>query len=436
MRTEVLVKEKSLTNSLIRYKRTEAGFIPEDWELIELGSLFDFIGGSQPPRSTFISNEKVDYIRLLQIRDYKTENYLTYIPVSLARRFCSSDDIMIGRYGPPIFQILRGLEGAYNVALIKAVPIGFYDNALAWHILKQESLFNFVEKLSQRSSGQTGVDLVQLKGYKIPLPKTKSEQTAIATALSDADALIRSLEQLIEKKKKIKQGAMQELLLGKRRLQGFKITDKYKPSEIGTIPLDWNIKQLSDLTILMTNGFVGTATIHYSNNDSDILYIQGYNVIENNFNFHGIKYVTKSFNSIHKKSCLIEGDLLTIQTGDVGLTTIIPKKLEGSNCHALIISRFRKDLVIPKYYSYYLNSKIGRARLKLIETGSTMKHINVGDLLNFKVPVPSKKEQCEIVIVLNALDEEISQLETKLNKIVKIKQGMMQSLLTGKIRLI
>lgn len=91
---------------------------------------------------------------------------------------------------------------------------------------------------------------------------------------------------------------MQELLLGKRRLQGFKITDKYKPSEIGTIPLDWNIKQLSDLTILMTNGFVGTATIHYSNNDSDILYIQGYNVIENNFNFHGIKYVTKSFNSI------------------------------------------------------------------------------------------------------------------------------------------
>lgn len=65
-----------------------------------------------------------------------------------------------------------------------------------------------------------------------------------------------------------------------------------------------------------------------------------------------------------------------------------------------------------------------------------MKHINVCDLLNFKVPVPSKKEQCEIVIVLNALDEEISQLETKLNKIVKIKQGMMQSLLTGKIRLI
>ena len=80
--------------------------------------------------------------------------------------------------------------------------------------LKREDIFNFIELLSRRSSGQTGVDLVGLKGFLIPLPPL-AEQKKIAEALSDTDSLITSLEKLIEKKKVIKQGAMQELLTGK-----------------------------------------------------------------------------------------------------------------------------------------------------------------------------------------------------------------------------
>ena len=68
-----------------------------------------FEGGAQPPKEYFINEEKEGYIRLIQIRDYKTDNYLTYIPIDMARKFCTEDDIMIGRYGPPIFQILKGL---------------------------------------------------------------------------------------------------------------------------------------------------------------------------------------------------------------------------------------------------------------------------------------------------------------------------------------
>ena len=209
----------------------------------------------------------------------------------------------------------------------------------------------------------------------------------------------------------------------------------YKQTEVGVIPEDWEVRPLSDLTVLMTNGFVGTAKSHYTNSHEGIIYIQGYNVIENGFNFHGIKKVTPDFHKKNSKSCLKTGDVLMVQTGDVGLVTIVPPELNGSNCHALIINRF-KSLYNPQYFSYLLNSKKERQRLKEIETGTTMKHINIGDLLHFLVPFPkSKKEQTAIANALSDVDALISELEKLIAKKQAIKTATMQQLLTGRTRL-
>jgi len=94
----------------------------EGWKRFSLGEVCRFQGGSQPPKLTFISKTQNGYVRLIQIRDYKSDNNIVYIPKEKAKRLCKNDDVMIGRYGPPVFQILRGLEGAYNVALMKAMP--------------------------------------------------------------------------------------------------------------------------------------------------------------------------------------------------------------------------------------------------------------------------------------------------------------------------
>ena len=99
-----------------KFKNTEFGDIPSDWVEHTIGELITFEGGSQPDKSVFRPTSKRGYTRLIQIRDYKSDRFETYVPTHLPRRFCSSRDIMIGRYGPPIFQILRGLAGAYNVA--------------------------------------------------------------------------------------------------------------------------------------------------------------------------------------------------------------------------------------------------------------------------------------------------------------------------------
>lgn len=206
-------------------------------------------------------------------------------------------------------------------------------------------------------------------------------------------------------------------------------------TDIGQLAKDWKIKTLEEISSLMTNGFVGTATSHYVDEQNGILYIQGYNVEQNSFNLNGIKYVSKEFNARHLKSQLKEGDLLTIQTGDVGLTTFVSKELEGSNCHALIITRLKLHICDYKFISHYLNSHTGRARLKLLEIGSTMKHLNVGDLLEFKVPTPELAEQKKIAQALTDADNYISALEKLIEKKKMIKEGLMVNLLTGKQRL-
>jgi len=144
--------------------------IPSDWADLNIGDLIKFSGGSHPPQKVFLFEEQVGYVRLIQTRDYRTDNYKTFIPTHLAKKFCNEDDIMIGRYGPPVFQIFRGLNGAYNVALIKASPCNKVDKNYCYYFLTRPELRLYIESLSQRSGGQTGVEIDKLNDHPFPIP--------------------------------------------------------------------------------------------------------------------------------------------------------------------------------------------------------------------------------------------------------------------------
>lgn len=200
-----------------RFKQTEIGEIPEEWEVKTIGAVATFQGGSQPPRESFIFEYKEGYVRLIQIRDYKTDKYKTYIPKDATKKFCSEENIMIGRYGPPIFQILRGLEGAYNVALIKAIPKSCIMNEFLYYVLKQRDLFYLMDRLSQRSSGQTGVDMDALRSFPVALP-LKEEQKAIVDVLAGLDSYSDAVSEKHSSLLQIKRGLMQDLLSGSVRV--------------------------------------------------------------------------------------------------------------------------------------------------------------------------------------------------------------------------
>jgi len=157
-----------------------------NWEYLTLNDICQIEGGSQPPKSTFTYENKTGYVRLIQIRDYKSDKHIVFIPKELARRFASKTDIMIGRYGPPIFQILRGLEGAYNVALMKAIPVEEeIDQEYLYWFLKGPTLLAYVEFGSKRSSGQDGVNKNHLLKFPVPLPPLE-EQAEIVRRIESA----------------------------------------------------------------------------------------------------------------------------------------------------------------------------------------------------------------------------------------------------------
>ena len=180
---------------------------PKGFPCYTVGEVIDFQGGSQPDKKYFEYEASPDNIRLIQIRDYKSDKYITYIPKTMAKRFCTADDIMIGRYGPPIFQILKGIEGSFNVALMKATPkIG--NKEFVRQFLKQDCLLEYLEGLSKRTAGQDGIQMDKLKAYPFPYPpielqeqfaafveQTDKSKVAVQKALDEAQLLFDSLMQ-------------------------------------------------------------------------------------------------------------------------------------------------------------------------------------------------------------------------------------------------
>lgn len=437
------------------YKQTEVGVIPEDWEVLTIGDIAEVKTG--PFGSVLHEKDYVQDGTPIITVEHLGELGLTYQNLPMVSDF---DQKRLRAYqlyeGDIVFSRVGSID---RNALITSKENGWLfsgrllrvklksSNNIPKYISYHFHTDSFKKRVAEVAVGQTmpSLNTKILKGIFVVVPKSKKEQTAIANALSDMDALLTELEQLIAKKQAIKTATMQQLLTGKTRLPQFATYTEgehkgqpkgMKPSELGEIPEDWEVSPLKDLTVMMTNGFVGTAKTHYVDSSDGVLYIQGYNVEESGINYHGIKRVSQEFHKRQSKSSLKEGDVLMVQTGDVGLCTTIPKELTNSNCHALIISRFKLESYDPRFFCYLLNSKAGRLRLKDLEVGSTMKHINVGDLLSFLVQVPiNQQEQTTIANILSDMDAEIQALKQRLVKTRQIKQGMMQELLTGKTRL-
>ena len=180
---------------------------PKGFPCYTVGEVIDFQGGSQPDKKFFEYEASPDNIRLIQIRDYKSDKYITYIPKTMAKRFCTADDIMIGRYGPPIFQILKGIEGSFNVALMKATP-KMGNREFIRQFLKQDCLLEYLEGLSKRTAGQDGIQMDKLKAYPFPYPpmemqeqfaafveQTDKSKLAVQKGLQELEILKKSLMQ-------------------------------------------------------------------------------------------------------------------------------------------------------------------------------------------------------------------------------------------------
>jgi type I restriction enzyme S subunit len=324
---------------------------------------------------------------------------------------------MIGRYGPPIFQILRGIEGAYNVALIKAIPSEEIDKEFFYHFIKSEKLFKLMEMLSQRSSGQTGVELPALRDYPLALPP-KEEQKAIAQALSDVDAAIAELDRLITKKRNINQGTMQQLLTGKKRLPGF--------------TGDWKVEKLDNISSEIGDGIHATPKYLES---SEFYFINGNNLRDGSIKITERTKCVSEEEYCKYKLALANHTILISINGTIGNIAFFnnEKVILGKSTAYINIKVF----IYKQYIFYFLQTHLVNCYFENELTGSTIRNLSLKSIRNTPILLPQTiEEQKAIAQVLSDMDTEIEALEQKRNKYKAIKQGMMQELLTGRTRLI
>jgi type I restriction enzyme S subunit len=375
------------------YKHTEVGIIPSDWEVKRLGDLTEkIIGGGTPSRSNklFWGNE----IPWVTVKDFATFNsYQTQEYITKDGLNNSASHLI------PSGIIITSTRMALGKAVIYNVDVSINQDLKAIFLNKNIDTkffyfwFQFNSKyIEDLGSGSTvmGLSLPDLRKIKVPLPPTKAEQTAIATALSDADALINGLEKLITKKRNIKQGAMQKLL---------------QPKE------GWEVKKLGEVCEIRKGQLITDSTRINGN----VPVIAG----------------GKTPAYYHNKANR-NGKTITISGSgaSAGYISFHDYPIFASDCSTIEES---KDYSIE--FIFYLLQLL-QEKIYKMQTGGAQPHIHPSDLNPILIPVPTPEEQNKIATILSDMDNEITALETKLEKYRSVKLGMMQNLLTGKIRLV
>ena len=408
------------------YKNTEVGVIPEDWEVKEFQDVMEGFSSGQTPyrgRPEFYKGD-IPWITSGELNYNIITDTIEHITIEGARE-ANLKSIPKGTF---LFAItgleaagtrgscaITGIEATTNQSCMALYPKkGLLITPYLYHFYVRygnELAFKYCQGTKQQSF-TGGI----AKKLPIIVPPTIEEQTAIATALSDADALINSLEKLIAKKRNIKQGAMQQLL---------------KPKE------GWEMKKLGAIvkTFQLGGNYPNGETV------SNFPLIKMGNIQRGFISTDKVEYILSNFNP-DKKDKLNFGDVLfnTRNTLElVGKVSIWRNELSEAYFNSnLMRLEFNSEFISSNFFMNLLfNTKDVISKLKDIATGTTsVAAIYTRDLLKIELPIPKKEEQTRIATILSDMDAEIQALETKLEKYRKIKLGMMQNLLTGKIRLV
>lgn len=388
------------------YKLTGLGVIPEDWDVMRLGSLFEFTNGLNADKNAY--GKGVRFVNVLEPITYshiygpEIHGRVQISNVAGSPYLVRQGDIIFNRTSETDSEL--GLAAVYlgdeqvvfGGFVIRGRPIGdTLDRQYSGYALRAKMIRSQIIPMGQ-GAVRANIGQQNLQRVLTVVPPRK-EQKAIARTLSDVDALITAMDRLIDKKRDIKQGTMQQLLTGKTRLPGF--SDK------------WETKQLVDVVQIRKGQLITGNTLK----KGDIPVIAGgkkpayYNSTANRF-----------------------GRTITISASgaSAGYVALYNGPIFASDCSTISESEdYSLDFV------YYQLLSMQQAIYKL-QTGGAQPHIHAKDLNPLQILVPSLSEQAAITVVLSGMDAELSALESRRDKTRAIKQGMMQELLTGKTRLL
>lgn len=389
-----------------RFKQTEIGLIPEDWEVLYLYNISQnamYGVGASAVKYDGINK----YIRITDIND--TNGCFEPMPLVspewfLDKYIVKENDILIARTGASVGKcyLYKQSDGKLIFAgFLMRLNIINADSKFTFYQLCTKYYKNWIASESART-GQPGVNLQQIKSFGIPSPQSMREQNKIASALTSIDNLLLSIDKLIEKKRLIKQGAMQELLTGKKRLPGF--------------TGEWVERQVKDL------GSIGRGRV-ISQKEIERSYQHKYPVYSSQTQNNGVMGYIDTYD--------LEGEYITWTTDGVNAGTVFHRNGLFNCTNVCGTIKLHKDNHL------FVSMRLGLETNNYVSTNLANPKLMNNVMKQIVIDLPETiEEQRAIATVLSSMDKEIESLEGKKAKYEQIKQGMMQQLLTGKIRLI
>ncbi len=412
------------------YKQTEVGVIPEDWATKSIKQISDPVRGGSPrpagdPR--FFNGTYIPWLTVAALTNIPESQLV----VTETAACLTEEGSLRSRTLLPGTLIIANSGATLGVAKLLGVKCCANDGIAALHNVDKnvsaEYLAHFINtkttylrEVVATGNGQPNLNTGLIGDFNIPVPPTKGEQEAIAEALSDADALIESLEQLLTKKRHLKQGAMQELLTGKTRLPGFSGEwERVKAGSIGTF-----------------RGGSGFPTKFQGVTDGEYPFFK----VSDMNNEGNEKFMEAANNFISEASRKQLGATAfpreSIVFAKVGAAVFLERKkiLLRESCLDNNMAAFVLDAKRAHYrfvHFVLMNMSFG----DLVST-TALPSLNGSVLSGIELPLPPLPEQIAIADSLADMDAELSDLEAQLTKTRAVKQGMMQKLLTGEIRLV
>ena len=405
------------------YKKTEVGIIPEDWNTPCIRDFTDILSGGTPStkmpeywggKIRWMNSGELNLKRVYEVEGRITESGLKNSATKLIPPKC----ILVGLAGQGKTRgtvAINYVPLCTNQSIAAILPSKEFDEDYLYHNL--DLRYKELRSLSTGDGGRGGLNLTILRNLPIPLPPTLAEQTAIATALNDADALIQKLEQLIDKKRLIKTGAMQELLKPKEGWEWTTVGQLGKP--------------YGGLSGKSKSDFIG----------GNYPYIPFLNIMNNPIidttNFDYVKIGnSESQNKALKGDLFFNGSSETPE--ELGMCSVLLHDISSLYLNSFCFGfRLNKDLKNDGLFlSYFFRSSFGRNIFYTLAQGATRHNLSKNNFMKIEFQIPTPEEQVKIALVIRDMDNEIEALEKQLEKYKRLKQGMMQNLLTGKIRLV
>lgn len=404
--------------------------LPDDWHAIKLGNYAQiYRGGSPRPIQDFLTTGDVG-VNWIKIGDVSTDDkFITsteekIIPEGVAKsRMVYKGDLILSNsmsYGRPYILNIDGC--IHDGWLVIQKYEQTFDREYLYYALGSEQTLQQYITMAAGSSVQN-LNKEKVSSVVLPCPSIP-EQKRIAEVLSDMDILLTDLQKLIRKKKDIRQGAMQILVTGKTRLEGF--------------TSDWiKINLAKNSRLKARIGWQGLTTAEYLDEGYSYL-ITGTDFKDGQINWSECHYVNYDRYIQDPNIQVSNGDLLLTKDGTIGKVAYVTglKRPATLNSGVFLVKPIT-DAYTAHFMFYVLESSVFKDFLQQLSAGSTINHLYQKDLVKFELYVPPTKEEQEAIAgILFDMDSEIYKLEDKLSKIQKIKQGMMEELLTGKVRLV